>query len=522
MSTLSQVKASGFRLKSLIAVGAAAMVLLSAGPAHAVGGKPAVDKSTLVVALPAEPGNLDPQVAPSVDSAKFAWNVFDTLYGFDRTGKLEPRLATDHKVSADGLVHTFTLREGVKFQNGAAFTSADVKYSIERIIEPATKSTRRPYFAPTVDKVETPDDKTVIIRLKQADGAFINKVAGYLYIVPKAYTQGLATPEAFAQAPIGTGPYRIVGHEVGRSLELQRFDGYWGKAPAIKTIRYRFIPEPSSRVNAVLSGEVDLVTDVAASDAEQLKTHEGISVTSIPGGSPLHVRIYSKEPGTPLSKPDVRLALNYAIDKNALIKSVYRGRAATLSSTIPSSYPYGSNPDLQPYPYDPAKAKALLAKAGYPKGFQTSVYFPAAFPRALGEAVVAYWGQVGIKVQLKTLDYVAFNRINNVHQSGPLAFSEFGNAIYDPIHVIGGSVSKDGTWSDYYNPEVQKLIDEVDGVSDLSRRDALFKQILKLTHDDGQAVLLAEVFLNYAKDSTLQWDPQVAGWSLNFRDASWK
>lgn len=509
-------------LKPIVAVLALSLGLLSAQNALAIGGKPAVDKDTLIIALSSEPGNLDPQAAPSVDSAKYAWNVFDTLYGFERTGKLEPRLATSHETSADGLTHTFKLRDGVTFQNGDAFTSADVQYSIERIIDPATKSTRRPYFVDLIDGVQTPDAHTVVIRLKTPDGAFLNKVAGYLYIVPQKYTKSLSSPEAFAQAPIGTGPYRFVKHQVGRSLELTRYDGFWGKAPAIKNLQFRFIAEPSSRVNAVRAGEVDLITEVAATDVEQLEAQAGIAVDSVPGGSPLHVRIYSNVPDSPLSKKEVRLALNYAIDTQAIIQSVFRGRATALTSIIPSSYPYGSNPDLTPYPYDPKKAKELLKQAGYPNGFEVSVNFPSAFARGAGEAVVAYWAQIGVKANLKILDYVAFNRINNVHQSGPLAFSEFGNAIYDPIHVISGSVSKSGTWSDYYNPEVQQRIEGVETVSDLKERDAQFREILKLTQEDGQAVPIAELSLNYAFDSAVQWQPQVGGWSLNFRDAAWK
>ncbi|KAF1067591.1 ABC transporter substrate-binding protein [Variovorax sp.] len=496
--------------------------LLGTGAAQAFDGKPAVDRNTLVVALSAGPGNLDPQVAPSVDSAKYAWNVFDTLYGFDLKGNLEPRLATSYQVSADGLTHTFKLRTGVKFHNGAPFTSQDAKYSLERILKPETKSTRRPYFVNTVTAVETPDAQTVVFKLSQKDGAFLNKVAGYLYIVPKAYTEALPTPEAFALAPVGTGPYRFVAHKIGQSIELARFDEFWGAKPGVAKVLLRFIPEASSRVNAVLAGEVDLAADIAPSDAEQLQARKGVSLVSVQGGSPLHIRVYSNDPATPLAKREVRLALNHALDRDAIIKSVFRGQAAPLASIIASSYPYGSNPALKPYAYDVARAKKLLADAGYAKGFETSVYCAAAFPRALCEAVAAYWGQIGVKTQIKTIDYVAFNRINNVHQSGPLAFSEFGNAIYDPIHVIGGSISKTGTWSDYFNLQVQALIDQVEGEADRDRRDALFRQILQLTHEDGQAILLAELNLNYAKDPALQWSPQVAGWSLNFRRVAWK
>ncbi len=512
-----------FRPKPLALSATLALALLASAGAHAFGGKPAVDRNTLVVALSAAPGNLDPQVAPSVDSAKFAWNVFDTLYGFDLQGNLEPRLATAHKVAADGLTHTFTLRRGVKFHNGATLTAQDVKYSLERILQPETKSTRRPFFVNAVAGIDTPDEQTVVFRLKQRDGAFLNKVAGYLYVVPKAYTEALKSPEAFALQPVGTGPYKFVSQQIGRSIELARFDDFWGSKPGIAKLVYRFIPEASSRVNALLAGEVDLSTDIAPTDVERLDDNKSLTVESVAGGSPLFVRIYANDPATPFSKPAVRLALNYAIDKNALIKNVFRGQAAPLASHIPASYPYGSNPSLKPFEYDPARAKKLLADAGYPNGFETSLFCTTpTFERAFCEALSSYWGAVGIKTQVRIVDSTASNRLNNTHQSGPLFLSGFGNAIYDPIHVIGGSVSKDGTWSDYHNPAVQKLIDQVEGEGDRAKRELLFNEIVKLARDDGQAVLLAELKVSYVKDPALQWKPQVAGWSLNFRNVSWK
>lgn len=503
--------------------GAVACLLLAAGAAHALGGKPAVDKQTLVVALASGPGNLDPQVAASIDSAKYAWNVFDTLYGFDVKGRLEPRLATSYKISPDGLTFTFAIRRGVKFHNGDSLSAQDVKYSLERILDPATKSTRRPFFISVVDSVQAPDDSTVVIRLKQPDGAFLNKVAGYLYIVPGTYTRGLGSPEAFARQPVGTGPYRIVSHQIGQTLDLQRFAQFWGDAPKVSRIIYRFVPEASSRVNALLAGEIDLSADIAPTDVERLSGNGGLRVLSVPGGSPVFVRIYANDARTPLSRPQVRLALNYAIDKDALIKNVFRGRALPLRSHIPDSYPSDPNQGLRPFAYDPSLARKLLAEGGYPQGFSTSLMCTTpTFERAFCEAIAAYWAQVGVKTQIRLIDSTASNRLNNTHQSGPLFLSHFGNAIYDPIHVVNGSMAKDGTWADYDNPAVQALIEQVEGVNDAARRTGIFNRLLKLARDDGQAVLIAEPQLNYVSDAALQWQPQVAGWSLNFRQVAWR
>jgi len=491
-------------------------------PAPAINGKPAVDKQTVVVAITALPANLDPLIPPSIESAKYAWNAFDSLYGFNREGNLEPRLATSYEVSADGLVWTFRLRKGVKFHNGDEFTADDVKFTMDRVLLPETKSTRRPFFAPVVESTTVKDAQTVVIRLKKRDGAFLNKLAGYLYIVPHKYVQSLPNSDAFAQAPVGTGPWKIARNQVGRELVFERFDGFWGKKPAVSRLVYKVVPEPASRASALQAGEVDLATEVLPTDLETLKSTKGLAAEVVDGGSPLHIRIYSNDPATPLSKKDVRLAMNYAVDKKALIASVLRGQAAELSSLIPSSYPYGSNPALKPFDFNLAKAKQLLGQAGYAKGFDTSLTCPSNQPRAICETLAAYWGQVGIRTQIKVIDSVAYNRMNATHQSGPLVLNGFANAIYDPIHVIGGAATKDGTWSDYFNPEVEKLVAEVDGEADKAKRDAIFKRVLQITRDDGQAVLLAEPKVIYVRDLQLDWKPQVAGWNLNFRDVAWK
>ncbi|MFT4266986.1 MAG: ABC transporter substrate-binding protein [Xenophilus sp.] len=498
--------------------------LLAAPPAAwALGGKPAADRKTVVVAIAGDIGNLDPQVSVTPDSARSGWQLFDTLYGFDIDGNLEPRLATGYQISADGLRYTFKLRGGVKFHDGSSFGAKDVKFSIERILKPETKSTRRPYFAGLVEGVDTPDEQTAVFRLSRRDGAFINKVAGYLYVLPKAYTEALPSPEAFALKPVGTGPYRLTSRTVGQRLDFERFDGYYGPRPEIERLVFRVVPEPSSRVNALLAGEVDIADDLPAAELARLRKTPGLEVKSGQTGSPLHVRLYSNVPGTPLAKREVRLALNHALDTDALIKNVLHGSGAPLTSFISSAYPYGSLKGKgNPYGYDPAKAKKLLADAGYPKGIDLDVFCYAIYERSLCEAVVAYWSQVGIRAKLKIIDGAAFSRLDNNHQSGPANFSQFANAIYDPVHPVAGGASKDGTWSDYFNPQVEELLKQLEGEAERAKRDALFQKIAHILNEDAFDVLLSEQFFNVGKDSALEWEPQRGGKFYNFRQVRWK
>lgn len=499
-----------------------ALLALIAPPAQAVNGKPAVDRDTVVFAIAGDIGNLDAQVASTGDSHRYAIAINDTLYGFDAKGNLEPRVATGVKISDDGLRYTFTLRDDVRFHNGVTLTAKDVKFSLERVLKPETKSTRRPNFAPVVESVSAPNDSTVVVQLKKADGAFLNKVAGYLFLVPKDYTELLPTPEAFAKAPIGCGPFRFVEQKIGQSLELARFDGYWGKKPGIKHLIYHVIPEAASRINALVAGEVDLADSIAPADVARLKQVPVLTVMPVKIGSPLMVRLYSNVPGTPLNNQKVRIALNLGYDANAIIKNVLHGIGEPMATFVSSVYPYGNDSALKPYPYDPVRAKKLLAEAGYPNGFDTEIYSASVMPKDVTEALVAYWSAIGVRAKIKFIDYAAWARLDNTHKGGPMSVTRFPNAIYDPSHPIGGGVVKAGTWSDYENAEVEKLFAETEGLADRNARDRGFRRITRILHDDAHSVPITELFIVFAKDAQLSWEQQPGSGYYNLREIGWK
>ncbi|WP_237165299.1 ABC transporter substrate-binding protein [Pandoraea vervacti] len=506
---------------AVIALGALSSTAMTSTATAADKTGPAVDRNTLVVALDKEIQSLDALVTASGDSQRYAMSIFDTLYGFDAKGNIVPRMATSYTMSSDGLVYTFKLRPNIKFHNGDTFTSADVKYSIERVIDPTTKSTRRPYFAPVIDSVETPDPLTVRIRLKQPDGVFLNKIAGFLFIVGQKYATSLPNAEAFAAAPVGTGPYRVKTNKVGQFLELERFDDFYGDKPAIRTLVFKYIPEPSSRVNAIVSGEVDIAAMIPLAEVARLRQDAALDIITNPVSSPMHVRLYSNVPDSPLAKRDVRLALNYAVDANAIIKGVFHGVGAPMGTFISKYFPYGGDPSVAPYPYDPAKARALLRQAGYPNGFSIKLYDAVGTPKEFAEALAAYWGQVGVKVDINRIDYAAWSRLNNTHKTGPMTTTQFTNAIYDPIHPVAGSFSKEGAWSDYYNSEVEALLKQLDTTTGAEARGALFRKIGKILHDDASAVLVTELFNVFAKKKGLTWEVQQGSGFLNFRKVAW-
>lgn len=513
------LKIKGLRALKSAATGLLASVALS-GVVHAT--EPAVDKDTIVFATDRNIAILDAQVDNTGNSDRYHWQLFDNLYTFDQDGRLTPQIAESFERSDDGLTYTFKIRDDVIFHNGAALTAEDVKYSIERILDPEVQSTRRPYFATTIDSVEVTDPSTVVVNMAKPDAVFMNKAAAFIAIVPKEYTESLDSPDEFARNPVGAGPYKFVELNVGQSLTLERFDDYYGEKPGIKTLVFKFISDSSTRVNALLTGEVDMADKIDAADVKRLETTDGIDVLPVPTGSPLHVRLYANDPDSPISDPKVRLALNYAVDENAIIESVMHGVGEPLSSFISKYYPVGVDPELEPYGYDPEKARQLLAEAGYPNGFDTKLLCPTSYSKDVAQAVVAFWSAVGINAELQIMDYSAWARLNNTHKSGPMTIMQYSNAINDPITPIFGTASKAGTWSDYENDEVEALIEKTNAASDPEERDKLFREIGKILRETGHSVLISEMFYVFGKNAGIEWEPQRGYAFYNLRTVSWK
>jgi peptide/nickel transport system substrate-binding protein len=214
--------------------------------------------------------------------------------------------------------------------------------------------------------------------------------------------------------------------------------------------------------------------------------------------------------------------LQYAIDTKSIIANIFRGIGKPMATYISQFYPYGSDPDLAPYPYDPKKAKQLLAKAGYPNGFDFKIFSGSDQPKEASEAIAAYWSQIGVRTEIVRLEYAAWSRLNNTHQTKPSTISQFSNAIYDPIHPVAGSFAKNGTWSDYYNPQVEALLTELDSTRGAANRDRLFKKVGRLLHDDVSTILISELYNVYAKKKGVSWAPQEGIALYNFREIGWK
>ena len=399
-----------------------------------------------------------------------------------------PALAESWSVSPDGLVYEFVLRRNAKFHSGEPVTAEDVRFSFERY----RGASARP-LKDSVAVIETPEPGRVRFRLKRAWPDFMTfyvGATGASWIVPRKYVEKVGD-EGFMKAPIGAGPYRFVSFTPGVELVVEAFDQYWRKAPAVKRIVLRSIPDETTRLAALKRGEVDVAYNIRGALAEDIRRTPGLTLKPNVGQATFWVNFPEQwDARSPWSDRRVRLAANLAIDRAAMNQADALGFSKLTWSLIPSSFEfYWPPPALG---YDPARARQLLAEAGYPNGFDAGDYFCDAAITYVGEPVVNYFNAVGLRTRLRPIERVAFFRgwaekkYKGLIQGGSAAF---GNA----ATRIEAFVAAGGTYVNGSYPDIDGLFREQATELDPKRREAMLQRIQQLIHDK---VMFAPIWLN--------------------------
>ena len=353
------------------------------------------------------PAFFDPADATGTALPLMVWYaVHDALVRPLPGTRMGAALAQSWSQSPDGLTYEFVLRKGVRFQNGDPLTAEDVKFSFERY-----RGASAALLKARVAAVEIVDAQRVRFRLKQPWPDFMTfygtPATGAAWIVPKKYVERVGD-EGFKRAPVGAGPYRLVSVKPGIELVLEAFDGYWRKAPAIKTLVFKVIPDDATRLAALKRGEVDVAYGFSGALAEEVRRTPGLTLKAakIPVTNWL-VFADQADPKSPWHDRRVRLAANLAINREAINAAGYLGLGTISASFIPHSLEYFWQPPL--YPYDPTRARALLAEAGYPTGFDAGDLSSEPFAGSgIGEPVVNDLNAAGIRLRLRLLERAAY------------------------------------------------------------------------------------------------------------------
>lgn len=389
--TALPARASRTHRSVLKATTAAALLVLGIVPVVAAEGGP---DATINIGSLYEPQNLDNTAGAGQGiNEAFNGNVYEALFRLGDDGSVSPSLVKDYKVSDDGLTYTFTLQPGVAFHSGDPLTSADVKWSIERVTSADSKSSRKNSLKP-IASIDTPDDATVVIKLSSRSISLPYNLSYVWIINDKA--------KDLQSAEDGTGPYALEGWQRGSQLAVKRFGKYWGSKPENGEVVFKYFTEATALNNALLTGAVDVITSVQSPDSlAQFKDNPDFTVAE--GKSTTKLILAYNDRVAPFDNVKVRKALARAVDDKKLLEAVWGDYGTLIGSFVPPTDPWYV--DLtKTDAYDPESAKALLAEAGYPDGFTFTIDTPNYDPHPLAaQFLQGELAKVGVKVNINVI-----------------------------------------------------------------------------------------------------------------------
>jgi peptide/nickel transport system substrate-binding protein len=468
-------------------IGATALTACSGGSQTAS----SVKKEEIVVAITEDPrGSLDPIDTFLVTWGSIASNIFDGLLERGEDLKLRPGLAESWEYK-DPKTLEFKLRKGVAFQNGEPFNAESVKFTFDRLLGPeGEKSPQRSNYD-AIDKVEVIDEHTVVFKLKKPDPVLLTKLAGYgAMIVPPKYLKEKGDAN-FNTNPIGTGPFKVTEYVKDDHISMEANAKYWGGSPKVKKVKYRIIPEATTRIAELQTGAVDIAARIPASQAKTIESNKDLSLQK--SGSPTvrFIRFDVSKP--PMDNVKVRQAINYAIDKQAIIDKILNGYGKAIS-TIQGDISFGNDPNLKPYPYDPAKAKQLLHDAGVQPNTKLtlSIVGSDAVFKEVAQAVSAYLKEVGLAVEIKPQDVQTLNNdLIPKAKAGEMFQFGWGGWTLDFDNTAYLLYKKGQFWNPSYgSPEVDKLLDAERNSVSQEERQKIFYQLDKVLIDEAVDVPL--------------------------------
>jgi len=449
----------------------------------AAGGSSAVAASqgqlTYGVHVSLAPSWLDPGEATGVITPyMLLYALHDALVKAMPDNKQAPSLAESYTASEDGLTHEFLLRRA-RFHNGDPVTSDDVKFSFERY-HGASQSLLKQRVA----AIEAPEPQRIRFKLKESWPDFLTfyaGVSGAAWIVPRKYIQQVGD-EGFKKMPIGAGPYRFVSFNPGVELVLEAFDDYWRRTPAVKRLVMKVLPDEATRLAALKRGEIDIAYSIRGELATELEQTPGLSIKPVVVQGVFCVYFVDQwDPRSPWHDVRVRRAANLAIDCRTINDALTRGFShVTGNPFVPDMFEFYWQP---PAPvYDPDQAKQLLAAAGYPNGFDAGFYNCDSSYSNIAEAVVNYWGEVGIRTRMRPMERAAYikafaeKQYKNVVQAGPAAFGNAATRL--ETHAVTGGTFTYGTY-----PDLDELFRRQASELDYKRREEILHEMQKIVYD---------------------------------------
>ncbi|HEX2966373.1 MAG TPA: ABC transporter substrate-binding protein [Syntrophorhabdaceae bacterium] len=480
-----------------------AIIAVAAGDVYSA---PTPGIKRVIIAVPSEPDTLDLSNSKIGTAEAIGANITERLINITPDGKLVPGLAQSWKVSTDGKDIDYFLRKGVVFHSGDPFTAKDVQFSHERAMKYFQGYQRTMKFLESFTVI---DDYHVKFRFKTPDAQVLPNRG--TPIGSKTYHDRVGE-ENYVRQPVGTGPYQFIKWEPGQFIEMKIFENYWGSPPFVKEVRFIFIGEDTTRVSKLMAGEVDMIVDCPFPKVNEVEK-AGFVTARMPTHPTVSIQFHTYNPKVPWYDRRVRMAIAMAIDRKTIVNNLFQG--------IPNMYPrlcpweLGYDAGITAYPYDPQKAKKLLAEAGYPKGFDMPLYYfmgRISGQKETTEAVALYLNNIGIRVKIEGLEAVRFiEKVREWHKSTDTIFAGVAtvplSGYPEPTQALEIAYFSESAISLYKNLKFDEILNKARIVLDNKKRAVLIKDAVRLIHEDVATIPIWSNVTIFATKKDISYKP---------------
>jgi len=487
-----------FMMKRRICMFLAVMTVLTAALQGCAGGKPTGSSSAsgnsgtgeplsggeITVGIPQDlDDSLDPHLAVSAGTKEVLFNIFEGLVKLDSDGNLNPAVASSYTVSDDGLVYDFTIRDGIKFQNGEDVKAEDVKYSIERCADTTGGEPLVSAFS-DIESVDIPDEQHVEIRLKTADSEFLSYLT--TAVIPADYADE-------ATAPVGTGPYAFVSRSPQENIVLKKFDGYWGTEAYLDKVTFQVVSDADTVVTDLKGGSIQMYARLTASQAAELKDGYGI----YDGTMNLVQALYLNNKAKPFDDVRVRQALCYAVDPKSIMDMIADGKGEQVgSSMFPALKKYYVEELNDTYSVDISKAKELLSEAGYPQGFSMTITVPSNYQPHIDTAqvIVEELKQIGVTATIQMVEWNSW--VSDVYKGRSFQSTVVGvDASYPNARSMLERFTTDSSvnFINFSDTEYDALFEKASSATNEAEQISDYKQMEEILSKEAASVYIQDM-----------------------------
>ncbi|MBU5625358.1 hypothetical protein KQI82_00215 [Oscillibacter sp. MSJ-2] len=467
------------------------------------------EKTSVTIAVGGGPGSLDPYTDDTRSIQDIYRCIFEGLVKISSDGEIAPLLAESWEQIDDTTVR-FHLREDVKFHNGEAFNAETVRYNVERIWDTDLNSIKTVKLAPL--KTANVIDEYTVDLITDEPYPLLLTYLDALYMVPQQY-YGDSELSVLSQNPVGTGAYKFVSWVPDQNIILTANEDYWGDAPAMKDVTWQITPEASTRVAALLAGDVDIAYNIPSTSISQVRTASGYSTVDSPMAMGLVLHLQALDPDAPTSDVKVRQALNYAIDREALITGVSQSLATPLSGQMASEGVVGYNEACNPYTYDAGQAAALLSEAGYGDGFKITLNTPQGrYPndKEIAEAIAGMWRELGIDVEVKVWEWGTF--LEGLKQKeaseGAWLIGWYWSPAFD-AYTANSYLISDQAYAIWKNDKFDENMRSAAVTVDTKAHEAYLQEALLAMNEDAGLAFICEPRSVFGKADGISWTQKL-------------